>query len=403
MKFCACLLGLSVFFSAAASGGDWPHYRGPSLNGSSSERISAFPATGPEELWRVQLGTGLSSVTVSGGRAYSAGYDEGSEKLFCLDAATGRTIWTHSWPAKRGNFLFDGGPRATPTLDSGRVYMVGADGHVACVNATSGKPIWEKNLVRDFGGKRMDWGFCCSPTVDGKNIILDSGGKGASTVALNKETGALAWKSGDDETGYGSAILAELGGKRTAILVKAEALVGYDASRGGELWRFEWETSYKANAASPVVVGEKVLVSSGYNHGAAAVRVAGGKAEQVWFTKSLKAHFNSPVFLGGFAYGVDGDVGRRSALVCIDMATGEEKWRAREVKNGSVLRADDKLVALSEDGELVLAEASPKGYAELGRKKILSGRCWVQPALAHGRLYCRNNAGELVAFAVGGK
>jgi outer membrane protein assembly factor BamB len=281
--------------------------------------------------------------------------------------------------------------------------MVGADGHVACVDAAGGRPVWEKELVGDFGGRRMDWGFCGSPTVDGGNVILDSGGRGASTIALNKETGALVWKTGDDEPGYGSAIIAELGGKRTAVLVKAEALVGYDAARGGELWRFDWRTSYKANAASPLVFGNKVLVSSGYNHGAAAVSVSGGSAKQVWYSKSLKAHFNTPAQLGGFVYGFDGDVGRRSALVCIDLSSGEEKWRERDVKSGSVVVADDRLLVMTEAGDLILAAGSPAGYRELGRKKILKPRCWVQPTLANGTLYCRNNDGELVALAVGAK
>jgi outer membrane protein assembly factor BamB len=403
MKTPARLLAFSMLFPLTAVAGDWAQYRGPLQNGSSAEKITSFPVGGPRELWRIQLGTGLSSVTAVGGRAYSAGFKDGKEVLYCLDAATGRIVWTHSWPAKLGDYLFEGGPRATPTVDGGRVYMLGADGHVACVDAATGKPVWEKDLVREFGGRRADWGFSGSPTIDGRNVILDSGGKGASTVALNKETGALVWKSGDDETGYGSAVVAEIGGKRTALLLKAGALVGYDAIRGGELWRFDWETSYKVNAATPLVAGDRIVISSGYGHGAASVRISGGKPGQAWFTKSLKAHFNSPVQSGGHIYGIDGEVAKKSALVCLDLATGDEKWRAKEVKNGSLILAGDRLIALTETGELILAEASPSAYKELGRKKVLGGRCWVQPALAHGRIYCRNNTGELVALDLGSK
>jgi outer membrane protein assembly factor BamB len=366
------------------------------------EKIAAFSADGPRELWRIQLGRGLSSVTVANGRVYSAGYKNGKEVLYCLNEQTGGIVWKHSWEAMLGNFLFEGGPRATPTVDGGRVYMLGADGHLACVDAASGTPVWEKNLVRDFGGKRMEWGFSGSPTIDGGNVILDSGGKDASTIALSRETGALVWKSGDDEAGYGSAVVAELAGRRTAILLKAGALVGYDAVRGGELWRFEWKTAYKVNAATPLVVGERVIISSAYNHGAAAVRIAGGKAVQAWFTKALGAHFNSPVHLGGHVYGIDGEVGKkRSALVCLNEASGDEVWRARDVNNGSVVLVGDKLIALTETGELILAEASQKGYKELGRKKVLADRCWVQPTVAHGKIYCRNNVGELVALDCG--
>jgi outer membrane protein assembly factor BamB len=354
-------------------------------------------------LWRVQLGTGLSSVTVADGRVYSAGYKGGKEILYCLNAATGGIVWTHSWPAKLGDYLFEGGPRATPTVDGERVYMLGADGHVACVDAATGKPVWEKNLVSEFGGRRPEWGFSGSPTIDGKNVILDSGGKGASTVSLNKDTGVLLWKAGDDEAGYGSAVVADFGGSRTAVVFKGGALVGYDAARGGETWRFDWQTAYKINAATPLIVGDKVIISSAYNHGAAAVRVAGGKASQAWFTKAVKAHFNSPVQFDGYVFGIDGEVGKRSALVCLELASGDEKWRAREVNNGSLILAGDKLIALTETGDLILAEASPRGYKELGRKKVLKERCWVQPTFAHGRIYCRNNVGELVALDVRAK
>ena len=399
----ARILALTALFSATATAADWPHYRGPAQNGSSSEKVPAFQFGGPRELWRIQLGTGLSSVTVAGARAYSAGYKEGREVLYCLDTANGRIVWTHSWTAKLGDYLFEGGPRATPTIDGERIYMLGADGHVACVAAANGKPVWEKNLVSDFSGKRPDWGFSGSPTIDGKNVILDSGGKGASTVALNKDTGALVWKSGDDQAGYGSPIVATLGGTRLILVLKAAALVAYDAADGSEAWRFDWQTNYKVNAATPLVVGSRVVVTSAYGHGAAAIDFGDGKPSQVWFTKMLRAHFNTPVHSGGFIFGLDGEAGRKSALVCLDLASGEEKWRAKDVKNGSLVLAGGQLLILSETGDLILAEASPSAYKELGRKKVLSGRCWVQPAIANGKIFCRNNTGELIALAIGGK
>jgi outer membrane protein assembly factor BamB len=345
---------------------------------------------------------GPRSVTVAGGRVFTAGYKDGNEVLQCLDSKTGALLWAHPWPAKIGDYLFEGGPRATPTVDGHRVFMVGGDGHVACVEASSGEPVWSKHLVRDFGGKRMDWGFCSSPTIDGDNVLIDSGGPGASTVALNKKTGELAWKAGDDEAGYGSAHLAVVDGKRTALLFKAGALVGHDPVKGTVLWRHEWETPWKVNAATPLVVGDLIIISSAYNHGAAAVRVNGGKPEQVWFTKKLMAQFNSPVHHEGAIFGIHGEVGKKSALVCLDAKTGDEKWSTRDVKNGSLILAGDKLVILSEVGDLILAEASAAAYRELGRKKVLGGRCWVQPTLVDGVVYCRNNAGEIVALSFGG-
>ncbi len=382
---------------------DWPHYRGAKMDGSTTETIAAWPAGGPKELWRAQLGTGCASVTVVGGRVFGAGFRDGREVLHCLDAKTGKTLWSHSWTAKLGDYLFEGGPRATPTVDGGHVYALGADGHLACVEAAGGKPVWEKNIAAEWGAKRMDWGFSGSPTVEGELLLIDAGGKGASTLALDKKSGALVWKAGDDEPGYGSPRVVMLDGRKTVLVFKAGSIVGHALETGAVLWRHEWETAWKINAATPVLAGDLVVISSAYNHGAAALRVKGGKPAQVWFTKKLLAQFNTPVLRDGSLFGIDGEVGKRSALVCLDANTGDERWRTADVKNGSLILAGDKLVVLTETGELILADAFATAYRELGRAKVLGDRCWVQPAMADGVLFCKNNRGELVALSMAGK
>jgi outer membrane protein assembly factor BamB len=393
------IAALSICLATTAFSADWLHYRGPKMDGSSAESLAPWSAEGPKELWRVQVGTGCASVTVSGNRVFTAGFRDGKEVVQCLDAATGKEVWSHGWTAKLGDYLFEGGPRATPTIDGERVYMVGADGDVVCLEKGTGKPVWTKHLAKDFGGRRMDWGFSASPTIDGDNVLIDCGGTGASTIALDKKTGALVWKGGDDEAGYGSVLVAAVDGKRTAIAMKGGAVVGNDAASGAQLWRFDWETAWKINAATPLVVGDMVVFSSAYNHGAAAIRVKDGVPSRVWFTKDLYAHFNSPVHRDGALFGIDGEVGKKSALVCLDVRTGDEKWRARNVKNGSLILVGDKLLVLTEVGELVLADASAAAFKEVApRKKVLGGRCWVQPVLADGVIYCRNNSGELVAL-----
>ena len=392
-------IALSLVLAASALAADWPHYRGPNMDGSTAEKATPWSEDGPKELWRVQVGTGCASMTVVGNRLFTAGYRDGKEVVQCLDIATGKELWSHGWAAKLGDYLFEGGPRATPTIDGELLYMVGADGHVACLATATGKPVWTKHLVKDFGGKHMDWGFCASPTIDGERVLIDCGGPGASTIALDKKTGATIWKAGDDEPGYGSVVLGAVDGKKTAVTFKAGAIVGNAAADGAPLWRFEWETPYKINAVTPLIVGDLIVFSSAYNHGAAALRVKDGKPERVWFTKDLYAQFNSPVQFKGALFGIDGEVGKRSALVCLDVQTGDEKWRARNVKNGSLILAGDRLLILTEVGELVLADASAAAFKELApRKKILPGRCWVQPVLVNGVLFCRNNLGELVAL-----
>lgn len=388
-------LVLSSCLAISALAADWPHYRGPKMDGSTAEVISPWSEDGPKELWRVQVGTGCASMTVVGNRLFTAGYRDGKEVVQCLDAATGKPVWSHGWEAKIGDKLFEGGPRATPTIDAGRLYMVGAEGHVVCLDAATGKPVWTKHLVKDFGAKRMEWGFSASPTIDGERVLIDAG----ATIALNKATGATLWKSGDDEPGYGSIAVGMVDGKKTAVAFTASGLVGSEAATGKPLWKFEWETSWKINAMTPLIVDDLVVFSSAYNHGAAALRVKGGEATRVWFSKDLFAHFNTPVHHAGALFGIDGEVGKRSALVCLDVKTGDEKWRARNVKNGSLILAADKLLILTEVGELVLADAAAAAFKELAPcKKVLPGRCWVQPVLANGVLYCRNNSGELVAL-----
>src|SRR5262245_59110255 len=164
MKVAAAFLVLTAM---GVFGADWPHYRGPNQDGSTSETIASISKSGLRELWRVELGTGLSSVVAAGGKVYSAGFRNGKEELVCLDTQAGKVQWTQEWRAKLGDYLFEGGPRGTPTLDGDRVYMVGADGDVVCANTANGKIVWRKNLVKDFDGRRMDWGFSGSPTVDG--------------------------------------------------------------------------------------------------------------------------------------------------------------------------------------------------------------------------------------------
>ena len=390
---------LLTLLATSAFAADWPHYRGLKMDGSTAENIAPWSEDGPQQLWRVQVGIGCSSMTVVGNRLFTAGYRAGKETVQCIDIATGQEIWAHGWEAKIGDYLFEGGPRATPTIDGELLYMVGADGHVACLETKTGKPMWTKHLVKDFGGKHMDWGFCASPTIDGDRVLIDCGGPGASTIALDKKTGATIWKAGDDEPGYGSVVLGNVDGKKATVTFKAGAVVANDAADGAPLWRFEWETAYKINAVTPLIIGDLIVFSSAYNHGAAALRVKDGKPERVWFTKDLYAQFNSPVHHKGGLFGIDGEVGKRSALVCLDAQTGDEKWRARNVKNGSLILATDKLLVLTEVGELILAEASSAAFKELApRKKILTGRCWVQPVLANGVIYCRNNSGELVAL-----
>ena len=394
-------LAAALVFACVAAGpasANWLHYRGPTLNGVVPESLPAGLKQ-PRQLWKATVGTGTAGVTVSGTRAFTAGNaDRKTDTVYCLDLASGRTVWKFAYPQPLDPNLFEGGPRATPTLDGDRVYVLAQEGDLFCLGAADGKVKWKKHLQRDFGGKKPDWGYSGSPTVEGDLLLVDVGGS-SSTVALNKLTGATVWKSGSDGAGYASPVVADFGGKRTVVMFKASDLVGLDLKDGKELWRAPWKTDYDINAATPLISGNSIFITSGYNHGAALFEVSGSGIQQKWMNKSLRAHINTPVIHAGSIFGIDGNTGGGN-LVCLDLATGDEKWKEKSVKGGSLVLAGDKLVILSEKGELVVADASPGGFKAQLRSQVHSGRCWTQPTLSAATLVVRNNAGDVSGFAL---
>jgi outer membrane protein assembly factor BamB len=396
----ALAASLGFILTGFTASGDWLHYRGPTQNGVVAESLPAPLPKDVKPLWKINVGTGLSSVTVKGDHAFTAGNrDKKNDVFLCLDIRNGKEVWRHEYPQALEAKYFEGGPRSTPTLDGSNVYWVAQFGDLFCFDAATGKVKWYKHYQQDFGGRRPDWGYAGSPTVDGDLLLLDVGGEGASTVALNKNSGAVVWKSGSDEPGYGSPVVANLNGKRIALVFKARALVGYDVKDGSEQFRSEWKTDYDVNAISPVVAGNSILVSSGYNTGAALYTAGSGRLERTWFQKKLRAQMNTPIITQGHVFGIDGNNGGGN-LVCLKLADGSEVWREKSVRGGSLVLADDKLVCLSEQCELVIAEASPTGFKPLLRNQLLDGRSWVQPTLSGGMLFLKNNNGDLVCVAL---
>jgi outer membrane protein assembly factor BamB len=391
-------LALVVLFSLPAMrAADWPHYRGPALNGITTEKLPASLPAEPRQLWKRKVGTGVSAATVVGERVFTMGNDGNQDVVFALDAATGKEAWKHKFRLPVDAKNFEGGPRSTPTHDGGRLYTVSHSGDVWCLDAASGKPIWNKHLMQDFKGRRPNWGYSGSPTIDGGLVLLDAGGAGASTVALDEGTGALVWKSGDEEAGYGSVAVGTVAGRRTAVVFKAASVVGLDVKSGRRFWSAPWKTSYDVNAITPILSGDRVLVTSGYGTGATLLGVSGETAAPVWKSKELRSQFNSPVIWQGHIYGIDGNDGPRGQLVCLEFSTGRLLWK-QPIGGGALICAAGQLIVLNEKGEVIVADASPTGFRQSARWQALGSRCWVQPTLAHGRLYVRNNTGDLACY-----
>lgn len=395
------LLAAFAFLLAESASADWLQYRGPAQNGSIAEKLPAALPAVPKVLWKARVGIGTAAVTVSGDHAFTMGNtDQKNDIVVCLDTKNGKVVWKHEFPLALDPNMFEGGPRSTPTIDGNVVFTLSHQGDLWALNAATGKPLWYKHLQKDFNGRRPGWGYAGSPTVEGNLLLIDSGGDGSSTLALNKTNGAVVWKSGSDKAGYASPVVADLGGKKTVVVFKAETLVGLDLKDGKELWRTAWKTDYGVNAATPIILGNSILVTSGYGYGAALFEVGSGGLNQKWRNKSLRAHFNSPVVHQGHVYGIDGNAGGGN-LVCLDLATGDVKWTEKSVKGGSLVLADGKLICLTEKGELVICDATPGGFKTSLRAPVLEKRCWVQPTLSGGRLFVKNNDGDLVCMALG--
>jgi outer membrane protein assembly factor BamB len=377
-----------------AGAGDWASYRGSNHDGISNETgwKSVFGGGGPKVLWEAEVGTGFAAFTVADGRVYTTGHADGKDTIFCLDAASGKVVWTHAYAADLGDKYYEGGTSATPTVEGGKVYHLSRWGDAFCLDAATGKVVWGKNVQTETGAKIPDWGFAGSPYLTGDMVILSVGQAG---MALSKASGETVWKSGNESAaGYSTAYPME-GNEGVVILSAEDAYTAVEAATGKVVWRLPWKTRYGVNAAAPIQSGDKLFISSGYNRGCGLFQLGGEEPTAIWENKNLKNQFNSSVLIGGHLFGIDDDENKKASLRCVELATGEVKWEEESIGFGALTAADGKLIVQTEKGELVIAEAKAEGFEEISRAQVLSGRCWTTPVLANGRLYVRNSAGQM--------
>ena len=318
--------------------------------------------------------------------------------VFGLNRADGKTVWSTALGPKgserRGN-----GPRATPTVDADRLYVLTENGDLACLRVRDGSPVWKKNILKDFNGGNPHWLISESPLVDAGRVIVSPGGRGAGIVALDKTTGATVWKTADlsDGAAYSSCIAADVGGPadvggvRTVMNFTSRGAVGVRAGDGKLMWRYDRVANGTANCTTPVFADNKVFFTSNYGTGAALLGLSaqGGevKSQEIYFSKDMMNHHGGVVLVGGYLYGFS-----NSILTCLEFATGKKLWANRSVGKGALTYADGMLYLLGEDHVAGLAEASPTSYNEKGRFAItdLGKPSWAHPVVAGGKLYIRN-------------
>lgn len=400
----ASVLFLAPALGAQAAGDDWPQFRGRHRDGVSPDTglLPAWPEGGPRELWRRPIGEGYSSVAVAGGRLYTmyaaAVGDERLEVAAAFDAATGEEIWRVPVGAMIET-EFGNGPRSTPAVDDGALYVLGSHGDFAALATADGARRWALSLPETFHAQRPMWGYATSAVVEGDLVIVESGGvEGRCYAALDKATGETRWTTVSAPAGYNSLLPATVGGRRQLVYVAGQTIGAFDLE-GRELWTQPTHNT-ETHAIPLFVPPDQVFVSGIGGEGATLfqVRQDGGAetVEPVWNNPTMRNHFSASLYYQGAFYGFD-----NATLKALSAVTGEIGWQKRGLGRGSLIAADGHLIVLSDRCKLMLAEATTERWNETGAVQALEGKCWTPPTLAGGKLYLRNHT-EMVCYDLEG-
>ena len=421
--------------TAALTAEDWPQWRG-------AERLAIWHETGiveelPDELnvtWRRPIGGGYAGPAVAGGRVFVTDWVEdrasrtmdGMERLLVLDEETGRVLWTHEWATTYRMLMasYAIGPRATPTVDGDRVYVLGATGHLFCLAVDDGTVIWQQDYAANYGSSIPTWGTSSPPLIDGDRLISVVGGKpDAMVVAFDKHTGDEVWRSieTNSEMGYSPPIIYEAGGVRQLIVWHPAALASLDPQTGALYWEQPWEVGAGMAIATPFKRGDYLLVSQFFN-GSMMMRLSRDRpsATMMWKgqsrselpdqTDGLHALVTTPVIFDDYIVGV----GSYGELRGLDARTGNRLWMDREMASqirwstAHIVTHEDRYFVNNDDGYLILAKFTPTGYVELGRTMLIEPTSgsgtrtphgaiaerivnWTHPAYANRHIVQRND------------
>lgn len=437
MKLPIRLAALILLAPAASNAGDWPHWLGPERDGSWLEAgiLQSFPDAGPEVLWRAEVAHGYSGPAVADGKVYLTDFVisdgevvnnpgkaiplAGSERTLCLDLATGKELWQHA-SKRQYKLSYPAGPRATPTVAGGKVYVLGAMGHLSCLDAATGKPEWEVDLPDRFGAEMPLWGYSAHPLVHGELVITMAGGKDSACVALDKETGETRWTALDSpQPGYCPPTVIHHGGTGQLIVWTPTELCSLDPESGELHWSQKLKPNFNMSVTAPRKIGNR-LFASGIGRVAALYELAGDApgARVLWKGRPKTAVYcsnSTPVAVGDTLYGVDIDT---SQLMAVSLADeGRRLWGTtapvlgkegeRGARHGTAFltrhRGSGLFYIFNEQGDLIIARLTPENYEALDRVNLLeptnetNGRpvVWSAPAFADKSILVRNDK-ELV-------
>ncbi len=392
---CFLLLMLGLSFNVSAKEYNWSKWRGPDGKGISKETDwnAAALKDGPDIKWSVEVGIGYSNVSILGDRLYTIGYNKGKDTVFCLNFNSGDEIWKFSYPATKGQYA---GPRATPVLDEGKVYIINRDGGTYCLDANDGREIWSKKITTDYSVKNINWGIAGSPVIYKDLLILNAHKSG---LALNKKTGDVVWASEKGDCGYATPVIFKRDSKNYVAIFAERGLFIVNPDDGKQHAYYKWRTDYGVNAADPVITDEGIFITSDYGRGGALLKFTGAELEEIWENDNICSHFSGAVELDGYLYGIDGNTKyRKTRLTCIELKTGKKKWASKKGIE-ALTAAGDKLIVVTRKGELVIAQATPDEFQIISKAKVIDDRWsdfWTAPILCRGYIFVRSGTGKLV-------
>ena len=377
-----------------ASAQSYPQFLGPNRDGvvTGTSLETDWETQPPQLIWRRPVGAGWSGFAVRDRLAVTQEQDGDNETVVAYEFLTGREVWRYSYAARYDSGLAGLGPRATPTLDAGRVFTTGATGILNCLDLEDGTLTWTRDVIREHQGSNPPWGNSCSPFVLGDLVIVSAGGAGGSSlVAYHKETGEPAWSGGSDGLAYSSPQLRRIAGIEQILIFNNGSVAGHHIADGSVLWEYPWSSS-QPNVTQPLLLpGDRVLVSSGYGIGSKLLQIQqtpGGafQVELLWETPRMKAKFTNLVYHEGFVYGLDDGI-----LMCLDPSDGRARWKRGRYGHGQVILAEGLLLLQSEHGEILLLDPNPDQLTELARFEVFQHKSWNPPALVGQYLLVRTD------------
>ena len=384
----------------AALDTEWAWWGGPRWDWkpATPPLADSWPESGPPVLWRRALGEGYSAISVKDGALYTSFRSGEEETVIALSAATGDTLWQHTYAAPTAGWTFDrgAGPHATPAVTEDRVFAIGSTAKFHALDRATGAPLWSHDLIADLEGGTRHRGYSSSPLVDGENVIAVVGGKGGTVVAFRQADGTVAWRGGTDDSSYSSPLLIDVSGQRQLVVFASTRILGLDPASGRELWSHPHPTRSAFNISTPLWSADDgiLIMSSAYDGGGRAVRLtrdgAATNVEELWFSNQVRVHFGTVIRLGDTVYASSGDFGP-APMTAVDVSTGEVLWRDRTFAKHSLLAVSgNQAILLDEDGALGLVELSRQGMTVRARAQVFDSLSWTVPTLLGTKLYLRN-------------